>query len=255
MKVLRYKLIRTYRRQWLALFFLASCFAVTGSLLAKETLVLNTGLIFPLSTDEQTGFADVIVKEALARIGFGMESVRLPAERALINANAGIDDGELIRIAGLQKTYPNLIQVPEKVMDLEFVVITKHAEFSVTGWDSLKPYSVAIITGWKILENNITETVSLTKVKNVNQLFTMLSKDRVDIIVYSRWTGLGYIKQHHVRGLKILEPPLARVGGYVYLHKKHQRLVPKLAAALRSIKADGNYQRVYQKILAPLIEK
>lgn len=227
----------------------------TGPVFAQKTLVLNTAFTSPLSNDTQSGFVDFVVGEALRRIGFGLESVRLPAERALINANAGIDDGDLLRIAGLRKTYPNLIQVPEKVIDLEFVVFTKHAKFPVAGWRSLKPYSVAIITGWKILERNITGAAELTKVKNVNQLFTILLKDRVDIIVYSRWVGLGYINQHAIRGARILEPPLARRGMYVYLHKKHQRLVPKLAAALRAMKADGSYQRAFQQILAPLAVK
>jgi len=230
---------------------LAIWLAVPGPLLAQETLVLNTAFTSPLSNDEQAGFVDVVVKEALRRIGFGLETVRLPAERALINANAGIDDGDLLRIPGLQKTYPNLIQVPEKIIDLEFVVFTKHVEFPVTGWRSLRPYSIAIITGWKVLERNITEAAALTKVKNVYQLFTLLLKDRVDAIVYSRWLGFGYIRQHHVRGVRILEPPLVRRGAYVYLHKKHQRLVPKLAAALRAMKADGSYRRAFRQILAP----
>jgi len=247
-----FEMKRIRGHQWLALICLFSCLAVPGLLLAQETLVLNTAFTFPLSTDEQTGFVDVVVKEALGRIGFGLETVRLPAERALINANAGIDDGDLLRIAGLRKTYPNLIQVSEKVIDLEFVVFTKYKKFPVAGWHSLKPYSVAIITGWKILERNITEAAVLTNVKNVNQLFTMLLKDRADTIVYSRWVGLGYIKQHHVRGVRILEPPLARRGMYVYLHKKHQHLVPKLAATLRAMKADGSYRRAFQKILAPV---
>jgi len=244
-----------YKRRWFALICLAIWLAVPGTLLAKEILVLNTAFTSPLSTEAQTGFADVVVGEALRRIGYGMESVQLPAERALINANAGIDDGDLLRVDGLQKTYPNLIQVPEKIIDLEFVVYTKNREFPVRGWASLKPYSVGIITGWKILEKNITETAELTKVKNADQLFTLLLKDRVDAVVYSRWVGLDNIKQHRIHGLKLLEPPLARRGIYVYLHKKHRLVVPKLAAALRAMKADGSYQRAYQRILAPLVGK
>lgn len=242
-------------RRLLILICLASGLAVPGPLLAKETLVLNTALTFPLSNDAQAGFVDVVVSKALGSIGLGMESVRLPAERALINANAGIDDGDLLRIAGLRKIYSNLIQVPEKIIDMEFVVFTKQAKFPLHGWRSLKPYSVAIITGWKILERNITEAAEFTKVKDVDQLFTILLKGRVDMIVYSRWGGLGYIKQHRVRGVRILEPPLARRGMYVYLHKKHQRLVPELTAALRAMKADGSYQRAFQKILAPFAGK
>jgi len=215
--------------------------------------VLNTAFTAPLSTEAQNGFVDIIVGKALKTIGYKLESVRLPAERALINANTGIDDGDLLRIGGLQKVYPNLIQVPEPIIDIEFMVFTKQTSFPVKSWQSLNPYSISIINGWKILEKNITNASELTKVKNVSQLFTMLKKDRVDIIIYSRWVGLSYIKQHHISGIRILEPALARKNMYVYLHKKHKLLVPKLAAALRALKADGSYQRAFQRILQPLI--
>lgn len=242
------------------LYFLLVCLTsgliiVPGQLLAQETLVLNTAFTPPLANNAQTGFLNIVIGEALNRIGYDMEAVRLPAERALINANAGIDDGDLSRIAGLQKIYPNLIQVPEAVLDVEFVVFTMDAEFSSQGWQSLKPYSVAYITGWKILERNIMETAKLTRVKNAEQLFTMLVKKRVDVIIYTRWSGLGYIEEHNLHGIKILEPALDRQSMYVYLHKKHRNLVPKLASALRAMKRDGSYQRAYQKILAPLVEK
>lgn len=177
---------------------------------ANGTLVLNTTFTAPLSTKSQSGFVDVIVSKALEHIGCKLESVYLPAERALINANAGIDDGDLLRIGGLQKTYINLIQVSEPVINIEFVVFTKNINSPINSWQDLKPYSVSIITGWKILERNITDTVELTKVKNEFQLFTILEKNRVDAIIYSRWLGLNYIKQQHVRGVKVLEPPLAQ---------------------------------------------
>ncbi len=226
-------------------------FAVSCPVLAEKTLVLNTAFTSPLSNDAQSGFADVIVGKALHRIGYQLKTVRLPAERALINANAGIDDGDLLRISGLQKSYPNLIQVPEKVMDIEFVVFTTKASFPVKGWKSLKPYSVAIITGWKILERNIPAETDLIKVRNVDQLFALLLKNRVDAIVYSHWVGLDYIKQHKLRGVRLLGPPLTRRKLYVYLHKKHKNLVPRLAKSLKHIKTTGFYQRAYQKVLAP----
>ncbi len=245
------------RRQRLSLFvlFTASSWAllcVSASCAAEKVLFLNSSVVEPLSNDKQTGFVDQIVKTALNRIGYDLKSISLPAERALINANAGIDDGDLLRIAGLQKIYPNLIQVPEKIMGMEFVIFTRHASFPVSGWLSLKPWSVAIITGWKILEQNITETAELTKVKNADLLFTLLLKNRTDLIVYSRWLGLAYIKKHHLKNINILEPPLGERCMYVYLHKKHRKLVPKLAASLRRMKQDGSYQRIYEKTLSPL---
>ena len=135
--------------RFLLLCWLLSVSSFSGLVFATESLVLNTALTTPLTNDAQNGFVDVIVGDALERIGYKLKSVKLPAERALINANAGIDDGDLLRIGGLQKTYPNLIQVPEPIIDLEFVVFTKHVASPISNWQSLNAYSVSIITGWK----------------------------------------------------------------------------------------------------------
>lgn len=43
-------------------------------------------------------------KPSAARVKLRL--VKLPAERALLNANAGIEDGDLARIAGLETHIP-----------------------------------------------------------------------------------------------------------------------------------------------------
>jgi len=75
--------------------FVAFFFMFSHSALSQETIVLNTAFGPPVSNDTQTGFGDQVIREAFKRIGYRLETVRLPAERALINANRGIDDGEL----------------------------------------------------------------------------------------------------------------------------------------------------------------
>jgi len=235
---------------------LTCLYLLSGPILAEappagKVLVLNTAFTEPISNKGQTGFADTLIGMALQRLGYRLETLHLPAERALIIANDGIDDGEMLRIAGLQKSYPNLIQVPEKIIDLEFSAFTRKKTLTITGWQDLAAYPVAIITGWKILERNIPTTLKLVTVENVDQLFTLLLKDRTDAILYSRWSGLAYIRKHQLQGISIVEPPLERQGMYIYLHKRHRDLVPRLAHELRALKAEGVTQRLFHKILAP----
>ena len=224
----------------------------SGPALGQQTLVINAPTDCPFTNGARTGFLDVIAKEALRRIGVGLEIIKLPVERALINANAGIDDGDLNRIAGLEKAYPNLVRVPEKMMDMDFVAFTKHVEIQTDGWQALKPYSIAIIKGWKILENKIPGEATVTLAEDAEQLFRLLEKDRVDLVLYSRWTGLACIKRHKLSRVRVLTPPLVTKEMFMYLHKKHKHLVPKIAAALRAIKAEGTYQRLFQENVAPL---
>lgn len=232
---------------WVLLFLLAAKPA-----LAQETLVLNTAARAPFHTPEETGFIDVVLQEVLGRVGIGVKVVKLPAERAIINANAGIDDGDADRIAGLEEFYPNLIPVPEVISNWKFVAFAKGVKFPTVGWKSLKPYSVGIITGWKIYENNVTEAAQITKVKNVTQLFYLLVNDRADVALYDAWQGLAHLKKNKISGVKMLQPPLAEMGMFLYLHKKHRHLVPEIAASLRAVKADGTYQRLVDRLLTPL---
>jgi polar amino acid transport system substrate-binding protein len=231
-------------------------FCLLGSpLYAANVLVINTTGKPPLNTPQRTGFMDLVTAEALRRIGYQMETVQLPAERGLTNSNAGIDDGEMSRIFGLEKLYPNLVRVPEKIMDWEFNAFTNKAIHINAGWPDLSPYAVSFINGWKILEKNVPAKAEITKVKNPGQLFALLQKDRTDIIIYERWGGLNIIQQHRLQDIRVIMPPLAVKDMYIYLHKKHKKLVPHLTRALYEMKQDGAYQRIYDKTLVPLTEK
>ena len=168
------------------------CWSFGGCVYADNIIELNTTGTPPLNTPDQTGFMDQVAKEAFRRIGITLKTVQLPAERGLISANEGIEDGEMSRIAGLEHTYHNLIQVPEKIMDWEFVVFSIQSAPISQGWNGLQPYSVAFLNGWKILERNVPPLSNTIKVNTPEQLFTMLKKNRTDLIIYERWCGLFY---------------------------------------------------------------
>lgn len=224
---------------------------LTFSAAETKQIELNSTTRPPLSTAEQTGFIDRIAKEAFARLGIEMKTVRLPAERALIDADNGILDGEISRVAGLENIYSNLVRVPEKLMNLEFTVFSRRVEHLNPGWEGLQPYSTAIINGWKILENNMPAAAEVTKVKSPVQLFDLLNLNRVDLIIYERWGGKSLVSEMRISDVKQLAPPLLVEGLYMYLNKKYQSLVPKLSQTLKNIKADGTYQLIYSQTLEP----
>ena len=221
---------------------------------ADSTILLNTTGEPPLNTAEQTGFMDLVAKEAFGRIGITLRTVQLPAERGLKSANTGIIDGEMSRIAGLDKVYPNLLQVPEKIMDWEFVVFSKKAIDLHDGWNSLSPYAVSFINGWKILEKNVPVSADIEKVRTSKQLFTMIRKDRTDLIIYERWAGLLFLQSPDMHEVQLRRPPLAVRNMYIYLHQKHKALIPKLSQALAQMKSDGTYDRIVNLILIPLAQ-
>lgn len=226
----------------------------SGLLMAANEIVLNTPAGDPLTNKAQTGFIDQLVGLALSRLGYSLEVEHLPGERALLLANSGVADGELLRIGGLEKRYPDLIPVPEKTFDMEFIAFSRNKALQIQSWDDLKNYTVAIITGWKILENNIPEGVDLIKVKNPQQLFELGSKGRADVILFSRWQGISFTRANHFDEIFPVGSPLATMEMFVYLHKSRQALVPEMAQAIRDLKQDGSYQQLFQQVLEPLVQ-
>lgn len=218
---------------------------------AAPSLNLSTFAGPPLSTIDRKGFYDLVLTEAFNRSNVTIGISHLPAERSLLNANTGLTDGDFVRIKGLEKLYPNLVQVPEKITDFEFVGFSKNHEIRIKNWEDCKPYNVAIVKGWKILEANLDGVRSLKKVKNQKQLFALLANNRTDIVIYSRFEGYEMIKQLKLKNIHTLEPPLATKEMFLYLNKKHEKIILKISENLQHMKQDGTFKRIQEKVLTP----
>ena len=214
------------------------------------TLVLNDANSAPFTNDAGTGLVNIVATEAFRRAGFRLKLVRLPAERALINASAGLEDGEVSRVAGIEKLYPNLVRVPEKLVDHHFVAFTRTAPLDVANWEALRPYSVGYIRGHKIVEKNLPPGTATFAANDARQLMTMLDKGRIDVAVYRRWEGEMIAQKMGIQDIRIVEPSLAEAGIYIYLHKKHSDKIPLIDKALRDIRAEGLFARACREAFA-----
>jgi len=219
---------------------------------SADTFVLNTDDVPPLATMDMKGYHNRIAVEAFKRLGHIVTIPQLPSGRALLNAQNGIDDGTLPRIAGLTAEFPNLLQVPEKLMDYHFTAFTMRDDVTVRTWEDLKPYSVAYVRGWKIFERNTKGFPNVGNAQDPEQLFTLLAKNRVDVVLLEHWQGLLAAKKIGLKGVRAIQPPLAEREMFIYMHKKHSEILPKLAHALRAMKEDGTYDRINTEVLAPL---
>ena len=222
-------------------------FGFGSALASNPTLTFSTN-----NTPLDRKALELLSQECLRRVGVDLKLVSLPSERSLTAANQGEVDGEGLRVAGLggpDGPYPNLIQVPERFVRISFVAFAKNATISLdNGWDGLKPYRIAFINGWKMLEANAQGARVVNKVGNPEQLFRMLDEGRVDLVLYTYADGLLLARNLGLRSVAPLSPPLKEVDMYLYLHKKHRALVPKLSQALRELKADGSYNHILSTI-------
>jgi polar amino acid transport system substrate-binding protein len=196
-----------------------------------------------------------LVEEVCTRNNITVSSNTPPVGRSLMNVNQGIDDGDGPRIGGLSSTYPNMVCVPEPFGNFVFGAFANKEGIRIDGWDSLSNLNVAYITGWKIFDRRVTKAKSITKVKNKDLLFKLLEADRTDVALITKLSGYAMVQRLHLKGIRFLEPPLAVVPNYLYLNKRYEALVPKLAETLKTLKQDGTYQRLYDDMISPHLLK
>jgi len=233
-----------------AIFGFATLTTGLSSAAKLPVLILNDTNEAPFTAPDGSGFLDAVAGEAFRRVGVTLRLERLPAERALVNANAGIGDGDLTRIAGLDTLYPNLVRVPEKLVDYTFTAFSKDVSFAAS-WETIRARPVGHIKGWKIYEQQFVGGDNVVQVEDAGQLFRLLDRNRIEVALYERWLGAALLWQMGIKDVRAVEPSLATREMFIYLHKRHAALVPKLVVALRAIKAEGLYQRLYnEKVLS-----
>ena len=237
----------------LAIIFFITSTSLTQTIEQEQpAFTVSTSYKSLLSTPEQTGMLDRIVKEAFNRIGINAEVVFNPTGRSLEDVNEGFADAEINRVAGMEENYPNLIRVPEPNMVMHFVAFSKK-DYKINGWDSIRDLNIGIVQGWKILEENTKDFPHVTLVPTETELFNMLDKNRLDIALYSKLAGYEQLMLRGLSDIYHLEPPLASREMYLYLNKKHEHLIDKVAEALRDMKEDGTYDLIVQETTGHLI--
>lgn len=241
--------LKEYFVCWL---LLISSFSLAASDEPVLTLVTGDMVAGFYHSPEQTGLVDDLLEQALKRMGYRLRVLTVPTERSLKMAAAGLADGELLRTAAIEKHFPTLLQVPEALIEGEFVVFSHEAIDLSEGWQALSGKSVGIVIGMKIIENNVPASALITKVKDEKLLFSLLKRKRIDYAVFLRDIGQYYLDKNNIKGLLVNKMYLGKVPAYAYLHPKHAALVPRLANTLKGMKQDGSFQRLVEQHLRPL---
>jgi polar amino acid transport system substrate-binding protein len=228
---------------------LAASLSLSLSLPAAEPpceIVIGSCHRPPLSAADGSGVIDRIAIEAFHRIGRRACITQLPCERSLLAADSGAIDGDILRVAEIVGPhYPNLVGVPEVLYPMPMNCFAVRRDMRPKELADLAALRVGYIIGWKILEDKV-RAAEVLRVRGPEQLFPLLADGRADVVVYERLTGQRMVEEMGLKGIRVLEPPLLVTPQYLTLHERHRTLVAPLAAALRAMKADGSYDRIFR---------
>lgn len=184
-----------------------------------------------------------VVQAAARRAGIPVAARLVPAERALALANSGATDGDVGRIDGLDKQYPNLVRVPEPVYHYAaFAFALNKLEVSA-GWESLRGHAICIRRGIKLFELR-TEGMPRQVLDDESSVLRMLRNGGCELALLEPNNPAVKAEMAAQPPLYKLLPPLEVAPLYLYLHKSHAGLVPRFAEALKQMRQDGTLQKI-----------
>jgi len=210
---------------------------------AERTLIL----VYPNEINALHNAAAEIVRRAYANIGVVVDFKTFPAERALQLSNKGRADGELVRIEGIEKSYPNLIRVPVSHVTANQMAFARDSGLRLAGWDSLRAYRIVFHRGYKVAERN-TEGMNRHLSKDVKTALTMVDRGRMDIAIANQFSGRKVIGETGLRNVHMIAPPLQSDPLFHYLHRKHADLVAPVTAELERMRAAGEFDAIKKQL-------
>ena len=203
-----------------------------------------TPLAFSSHPMANAQLATSILNTVYERLGYRMDVTPCTAKRSLDISNSGKVDGEVVRIGGMTQHYPNLIQVPEQLIETQAVVFGRPEWVKqVTRWQDLETYRVGILIGIKFAERAVGHLNPYVAYEEAD-LFRMLTKGRLDLVVLTRLEG-----EHFKRTLGLPEwvcpsATLESLKAYHYLHRSNHALVAPVSQQIAKMRASGELQRL-----------
>jgi hypothetical protein len=214
-----------------------------------STIASATSLKFSmLEKGETQNIAMCVLQEAYANINIETSFHGYPSTRSLKLSNEGKYDGETARIYSTKNNYSNLIPILTPILLMRGTAFTiKHKDFKPNGFSSLSPFNIIINKAVLFVENGTKDLPNVDKANSFTAPFKMLQAGRGDIVVTAYLTGLAILRQLKATLIVPLDPPVARVPLYHFLHKKNIALLPKISTELIKMNATGRVTEIYDQ--------
>jgi len=219
-----------------------SFFAPTKAYSEKSQVTLSA-----IANEQTHAAAVLILREAYRGIGHTITFELLPARRALSEANSGATDGDVARISGTEKKFPNLIPVPTPIIMFQAGAFTKTVTKNIAHWSDLKGLTVGIIRGIRYSKIG-TEGMDRVVAKDMTHLFRLLDRNRVQVaITVVRAGEIEAAENFPNSGIHLLGKPFYTAPLYHFVHRKNAQLVPLLDAEIKKMSENGLLQELYNR--------
>ena len=216
----------------------------------KDRIIVLSGI-----ENEQTHtMAKEVLVKAYNQIGYNIRSEYLPGQRSLESANSGTTDGDIARIKGTDKVYPNLIQIETPVINFKGVAFTKNINRKINSWKDLKGLRVGILRGVRYSTHG-TKELNPFFANDMTHLFKLLQQDNIEVAVAVLNAGKIEIQKNFKdSGIHATGTPLISASLYHFVHKKNKHLAKDLNNAIKYMADTGEIEKIHKITIEKLLE-
>lgn len=197
-----------------------------------------------------------ILRAVYGRLNIAVEFEDVPGKRALALSSSGELDGEVHRIANLARDYPTLVQISPPINYIEPSVFTTTLDLKVTGWNSIRDYSIGIVRGVGSSEAGTSGMSRVTAAASLENMIRMLDADRFDLMVTDLFSGRVAVRKLNLQArIHPLSPPLERIEIYHYLHERHRDLAGRVGRTIQDMSASGELARLRETLVRQVLNE
>lgn len=196
--------------------------------------------------------AQYVLSTAYQHLNISVTFKLIDRDLALQQANSAKSDGEIARIATIDRHYPNLVKVPTPITSIELIVISKEGAPPIDSFEALSKHTFGLLHGSKLMERR-SHAPQKALYHSYDALFKALKNDTITYILIQKKTAINYIKLHHIKNIQMASKTLANIELYHWINKKNAALVPLISAELNRMQNNGEIRYLQQKFLLNLL--
>lgn len=182
----------------------------------------------------------IVLAQVYKNIGINITISPLPGKRAQHVANAGIKDGEIMRIWTYGDDNPNTIRVPTPYYYLETMpFVLKNSKISILLKEDLAKYRLTKIRGVKHTNNITQDLTNIYEMSSTDEMFKLLLSGKVDVVLTNTLDGNIALNRLGISNVITMDKPLVRLSLYHYIHQNNKALVPLVDKEIQRLKSNG----------------
>ena len=237
-----------------AVTLLAGCGGSTeqsaGGAKGDKTLIVGTEPTFPpfefTENDKDVGF-DIDLAQAICdKLGYKMEVKNLGFDALIPALKSGQID---IIAAGMDATEERKKQInfSDVYYHVVYTIVVPVGNTDITGYDSIAGKTVGAQVGSKAADYAREHGANVKEFDTNTQGWMELEAGTCDAVSIDQAVAQYYLQQGGKDKLKLVGAPITSRGVAMWISKDKQELTDQVNQALKELKADGTYDKIYQK--------